>query len=63
MIADTAPTIHQWNALSARVGGDLFRDAAKLETMRSLDRANPCLPWPDFCDLVAEQINEGRARV
>ena len=52
----TAPTIDQWNALSARVGGGLFKDAEKLEAMRSVDRANPDLSWSDFCDCVADKI-------
>lgn len=36
MPTDTAPTIDRWNALSGRVGGNLFKDAAKLEAIAAL---------------------------
>ncbi len=53
-----APTIEQWNELSARVGGDLFRDSAKLEAMRRVDRlCGEFVLWPTFCDRVAHEIN------
>lgn len=53
------PTIEQWNELSARVGGDLFRDAEKLEAMRRVDRlCGAFVPWPDFCDRVDLEIND-----
>lgn len=51
------PTIEQWNALSARVGGDLFQNAAKLETLRSVDRdLGLAVSWERFCDRVINRI-------
>lgn len=62
MPGEAIPTIEQWNELSARVGGDLFRDAAKLEAMRRVDRlCGEFVPWAAFCDRVAHEINSQKS--
>lgn len=56
------PTIEQWNALSARVGGDLFQNAAKLEAMRTVDRdLGLAVSWERFCERVINRIAHSNA--
>jgi hypothetical protein len=54
---DQAITLDQWRNLSERVGGNLFKNPAKLEAMRSIDRiCGSKVPWGKFCDLVDAKI-------
>jgi hypothetical protein len=53
-------TLNQWDALSKWVGGKLFKDSHKLESMRKIDRTYGSeVSWEPFCDLVAAEI-EGK---
>ncbi|WP_288959593.1 hypothetical protein [uncultured Sulfitobacter sp.] len=53
-------TLDQWRKLSERVGGNLFQDQRKLQSMRKIDRTfGSEVPWEKFCDLVSAEI-EGK---
>lgn len=59
MPEQSAPTIEDWNALSDRIGGGLFKNAAKLEAMRRVDRScDGYVTWPSFCDRVALEVSK-----
>lgn len=52
-------TLGQWRSLSERVGGNLFQDQRKLQSMRKIDRTfGPEVSWEKFCDLVVAEVEE-----
>jgi hypothetical protein len=58
MKTNEAITLEQWRKLSERVGGNLFRDPTKLQSMRKIDRlCGSKVSWDKFCDLVVAFVD------